>query len=124
MEGGVGPYLCRVLYRSWRQTLRGRAAGMPRHVAYLVNPSIAYVVVELSVWAAGATCVPLSVHSPAPELEYYITGFHSEHLQNAKDTKAIALTPKEQELSLSSFFKFVVGAMIWTAQVLDIALTS
>mmetsp|Transcript_1604 Transcript_1604/g.4137 ORF Transcript_1604/g.4137 Transcript_1604/m.4137 type:complete len:584 (+) Transcript_1604:105-1856(+) len=60
--------------------LEGRAAGMPRHVAYLVNPSIAYVVVELSVWAAGATCVPLSVHSPAPELEYYITDSEAQVL--------------------------------------------
>lgn len=44
----------------------------PKHIAFLVNPSIAYVVTELSIWAAGATCVPLSVHSPAPELEYFV----------------------------------------------------
>mmetsp|Transcript_25788 Transcript_25788/g.60253 ORF Transcript_25788/g.60253 Transcript_25788/m.60253 type:complete len:542 (-) Transcript_25788:68-1693(-) len=60
--------------------LTGRASGMPKHVAYLVNPSIAYVVVELSVWAAGATCVPLSVHSPAPELEYYVEDSESQLL--------------------------------------------
>jgi len=47
--------------------------GSPKHVAFLVNPSFAYVVTELSIWGAGATCVPLSVHSPAPELEYFIT---------------------------------------------------
>jgi len=50
----------------------GRKEGLPKHVAYMVNPSIAYAVVELAVWAAGAVCVPLSVHSPAPELEYYL----------------------------------------------------
>lgn len=50
-----------------------RAEGAPRHVAYLVNPGICYVVTELSVWGAGACCVPLSVHSPAPELEYFLT---------------------------------------------------
>jgi len=52
--------------------LVGRKEGMPKHVAYLINPSIAYVVTELSVWAAGACCVPLSVHSPSPELEYFV----------------------------------------------------
>jgi len=51
--------------------LAARPEGSPMHVAYLVNPSIAYVVVELAVWAIGAACVPLSVHSPAPELEYF-----------------------------------------------------
>lgn len=53
--------------------LASRSPELPRHVAYLVNPSIAYVVVELAVWAAGALCAPLSVHSPAPELEYFLT---------------------------------------------------
>mmetsp|Transcript_58779 Transcript_58779/g.182592 ORF Transcript_58779/g.182592 Transcript_58779/m.182592 type:complete len:703 (-) Transcript_58779:280-2388(-) len=57
--------------------LAGRKEGMPRHVAYLVNPSIAYVISELSVWAAGACCVPLSVHSPAPELEYFVENSES-----------------------------------------------
>jgi len=52
--------------------LAKRKEGTPKHVAYLVNPSIAYVVTELAVWAAGAACVPLSVHSPAPELDYYV----------------------------------------------------
>jgi len=46
--------------------------GTPKHVAFLLNPSIAYVVTELSIWAAGAACVPLSVHSPGPELEYFV----------------------------------------------------
>jgi len=46
--------------------------GTPRHVCYLLHPTIAYVVTQLSVWAAGAVCLPLSVHSPAPELEYFV----------------------------------------------------
>lgn len=54
------------------QILAGRPHGRPAHVAFLVQPSIAYVVVELSIWMAGGTCVPLSTHSPAPELEYYV----------------------------------------------------
>jgi len=54
------------------QLLEARPAELPRHVAYLVNPSIAYVVTELAVWAAGGCCVPLSVHSPIPELEYFV----------------------------------------------------
>eukprot|EP00930_Biecheleria_cincta_P100514 TRINITY_DN92147_c0_g1_i1.p1 TRINITY_DN92147_c0_g1~~TRINITY_DN92147_c0_g1_i1.p1 ORF type:complete len:577 (-),score=122.93 TRINITY_DN92147_c0_g1_i1:80-1783(-) len=54
------------------QLLEARPAELPRHVAYLVNPSIAYVVTELAVWAAGGCCVPLSVHSPSPELEYFV----------------------------------------------------
>mmetsp|Transcript_2226 Transcript_2226/g.4991 ORF Transcript_2226/g.4991 Transcript_2226/m.4991 type:complete len:605 (+) Transcript_2226:87-1901(+) len=52
--------------------LAGRPAGLPKHVAYLVSPGLAYTVVELAVWAAGGTCIPLSVHSPAPELEYFL----------------------------------------------------
>lgn len=52
--------------------LAGRPEGFPKHVAFLVNPSMAYVVTELSVWAAGGACVPLSVHSPVPELEYFV----------------------------------------------------
>jgi len=55
-----------------RGLVAARAEGLPAHIAYLINPSIAYVVVELAVWSAGAACVPLSVHSPAPELEYFI----------------------------------------------------
>jgi len=52
--------------------LAGRAPELPKHVAYLVTPGIAYAVVELAVWAAGGVCVPLSVHSPMPELEYFL----------------------------------------------------
>eukprot|EP00418_Pyrodinium_bahamense_P087791 CAMPEP_0179050372 /NCGR_PEP_ID=MMETSP0796-20121207/20691_1 /TAXON_ID=73915 /ORGANISM="Pyrodinium bahamense, Strain pbaha01" /LENGTH=600 /DNA_ID=CAMNT_0020746871 /DNA_START=77 /DNA_END=1879 /DNA_ORIENTATION=+ len=52
--------------------LGGRSPELPKHVAYLVSPGIAYVLVELAVWAAGACAVPLSVHSPAPELEYFL----------------------------------------------------
>jgi len=52
--------------------LAAAPAGLPRHVAYVVHPSIAYAVTELSVWASGAACVPLSVHSPLPELEYFV----------------------------------------------------
>eukprot|EP00933_Yihiella_yeosuensis_P080633 TRINITY_DN9409_c3_g1_i1.p1 TRINITY_DN9409_c3_g1~~TRINITY_DN9409_c3_g1_i1.p1 ORF type:complete len:553 (+),score=107.16 TRINITY_DN9409_c3_g1_i1:58-1716(+) len=57
--------------------LSKRKEGMPKHVTYLINPSIAYVVIELSVWAAGAACVPLSIHSPAPELEYFVENTES-----------------------------------------------
>eukprot|EP00440_Ansanella_granifera_P044894 gb/GFBE01048655.1/.p1 GENE.gb/GFBE01048655.1/~~gb/GFBE01048655.1/.p1 ORF type:complete len:575 (+),score=152.72 gb/GFBE01048655.1/:1-1725(+) len=60
------------LYPTIAKLLDARPKELPRHVAYLVNPSIAYVVVELSIWAAGGVCVPLSVHSPAPELEYFV----------------------------------------------------
>lgn len=57
--------------------LAARPAELPRHVAYLINPSIPYVVVELAVWLAGGVCVPLSVHSPAVELEYFCTDSES-----------------------------------------------
>jgi len=49
-----------------------KQSTLPRHVAFFVNPSVAYVITELSIWASGAVCVPLSVHSPVPELEYFI----------------------------------------------------
>lgn len=48
------------------------ASDGPRHVAFFINPSAAYVVTELSIWAAAGVCVPLSVHSPVPELEYFV----------------------------------------------------
>lgn len=47
-------------------------SDLPRHVAFFIQPSVAYVVTELSIWAAGGVCVPLSVHSPVPELEYFV----------------------------------------------------
>jgi len=59
------------------QLLASRPDGSPKHVTYLANPSIAYVIVELAIWSAGATCVPLSVHSPAPELEYFVENTES-----------------------------------------------
>merc|ERR1712232_1493996 len=46
--------------------------ALPKHVAYLVTPGISYVVMELATWAAGCCAVPLSVHSPILELEYFI----------------------------------------------------
>lgn len=78
--------------------LTGRADGSPKHVAYLVNPSIAYVVTELSIWAAGAACVPLSVHSPAPELEYYIENSEAQLLIADPDS-APKLKPVAEKLS-------------------------
>jgi len=46
--------------------------ALPKHVAYLVTPGISYVVMELATWAARCCAVPLSVHSPILELEYFI----------------------------------------------------
>jgi malonyl-CoA/methylmalonyl-CoA synthetase len=78
--------------------LAGLKEGVPKHVAYLVNPSIAYVVVELSVWAAGAACVPLSVHSPAPELEYFIDDSEAP-LTIADSASSAKLKPVAEKLS-------------------------
>ncbi|CAE7486796.1 ACSF3 [Symbiodinium natans] len=57
---------------SIRTVLSKKSASLPRHVAFFVHPSAAYVVTELSIWAADGVCVPLSVHSPVPELEYFV----------------------------------------------------
>merc|ERR1719203_1635722 len=73
------------------ECLAGRPEGLPRHVAFLVNPSIAYVVTELSIWAAGGVCVPLSVHSPAPELEYF--------MEDSQAALAIADAASQMKLS-------------------------
>eukprot|EP00434_Breviolum_minutum_P019867 symbB.v1.2.017530.t2/scaffold1371.1/size209032/2 len=40
-------------------------SDLPRHASFFIQPS-------LSIWAAGGVCVPLSVHSPVPELEYFV----------------------------------------------------
>ncbi|CAE7713254.1 Acsf3 [Symbiodinium sp. CCMP2592] len=57
---------------SIRALLSKKSEALPRHVAFFVHPSAAYVVTELSIWAADGVCVPLSVHSPVPELEYFV----------------------------------------------------
>lgn len=57
---------------SIRALLSKKSDALPRHVAFFVHPSAAYVVTELSIWAADGVCVPLSVHSPVPELEYFV----------------------------------------------------
>mmetsp|Transcript_79475 Transcript_79475/g.251061 ORF Transcript_79475/g.251061 Transcript_79475/m.251061 type:complete len:721 (-) Transcript_79475:212-2374(-) len=95
--------------------LAGRKEGLPRHVAYMVNPSIAYVVAELSVWAAGACCVPLSVHSPAPELEYFVENSEAP-LCIADASSAATLKPVAEKLgrtfatiSVSEGLKFTVA---------------
>lgn len=77
--------------------LQSSEAGLPRHVAYCVHPSIAYVVTELSVWAAGACCVPLSVHSPGPELEYAVEDSEAA-LIIADEASAEKLRPVAEKL--------------------------
>lgn len=57
--------------------LARRKDGLSKHVAYMVNPSNVYAVTEFSVWAAGAMAAPLSVHSPGPELEYFVENSES-----------------------------------------------
>ncbi|CAE7813340.1 Acsf3 [Symbiodinium sp. CCMP2456] len=57
---------------SIRALLSKKSDALPRHVAFFVHPSAAYVVTELSIWTADGVCVPLSVHSPVPELEYFV----------------------------------------------------
>eukprot|EP00429_Kryptoperidinium_foliaceum_P064517 CAMPEP_0176051256 /NCGR_PEP_ID=MMETSP0120_2-20121206/25482_1 /TAXON_ID=160619 /ORGANISM="Kryptoperidinium foliaceum, Strain CCMP 1326" /LENGTH=551 /DNA_ID=CAMNT_0017384697 /DNA_START=67 /DNA_END=1722 /DNA_ORIENTATION=+ len=74
-----------------------RAEGLPKHVAFLVNPSIAYVVTEMSIWAAGSACVPLSVHSPQPELEYYVENSEAP-LLIADEASAGKLRPVAEKL--------------------------
>lgn len=65
------------LSKSIAGLLSARKDGLPKHVAYLVNPSLAYAVTELSVWASGSLAAPLSVHSPTPELEYFLENSES-----------------------------------------------
>lgn len=78
------------------KALRHRKDGLPKHVAFLINPSIGYVVTELSVWAAGAACVPLSVHSPTPELEYFVENSEAA-LLIADEASADKLRPVAQK---------------------------
>jgi len=80
--------------------LAASAGGLPKHVAYCVHPSIAYVVTELSVWAAGACCVPLSVHSPGPELEYAVQDSEAA-LLIADEASAEKLRPVAEKLGRS-----------------------
>jgi malonyl-CoA/methylmalonyl-CoA synthetase len=82
------------------ELLAGAPAELPRHVAFLVNPSLAYVVTELSVWAAGAACVPLSVHSPGPELEYFIENSEAK-LLIADEAMASKLAPVAEKFKRS-----------------------
>lgn len=82
--------------------LAGRKDGLPKHVAYLVQPSMAYVIVELSVWAAGAACVPLSVHSPVPELEYFVQDSEAALLiADEASSKILKTVAETQERTLA-----------------------
>merc|ERR1719247_740737 len=66
--------------------LRAHLVAPPHHVAFLLPPGIGYVLVELGVWACGAVAVPLSVHSPAPELAYFCEDSDAEVLVGAGAT--------------------------------------
>merc|ERR1719210_2864653 len=88
--------------------LAARPEGTPKHVTYAINPSIAYVVVELAVWAAGACAIPLSVHSPAPELEYFCENSESS-LSIADMDMAPKLKPVVEKLNKS--FAIISGEL-------------
>jgi len=81
------------------------AAQGPRHVAYLVHPGLCYVVFELAVWAAGAVAIPLSVHSPAPELEYFCSDGDAAVLvgdaSSLEKLKTVAAAVKKPVMALS-----------------------
>eukprot|EP00929_Paragymnodinium_shiwhaense_P009832 TRINITY_DN11418_c1_g1_i6.p1 TRINITY_DN11418_c1_g1~~TRINITY_DN11418_c1_g1_i6.p1 ORF type:complete len:546 (-),score=123.85 TRINITY_DN11418_c1_g1_i6:385-2022(-) len=78
--------------------LAARKDGLPKHVAYMVNPSLSYVVTQMSVWAAGGLCVPLSVHSPGPELEYFVENSEAA-LVIADEAMAPKIQPVAEKLS-------------------------
>ncbi|HUF15380.1 MAG TPA: acyl-CoA synthetase [Acidimicrobiia bacterium] len=58
--------------RGAARLLSGREDLVEARVAFMVEPSYQYVVVQWSTWRAGGVAVPLSLTHPAPELEYVL----------------------------------------------------
>jgi len=63
-------------------------------VAFLVPPSMQYVIVQWGIWRAGGIAVPLCMQHPAPELEYTIDDSDAQivvaHPEFADRLRAIA----------------------------------
>ncbi len=60
--------------------LNGKNDLKETRVAFMIPPSITYVVVQWGIWQAGGIAVPLCVTHPVPELEYVISDSHAEIL--------------------------------------------
>ena len=58
--------------------LGGRADLAEARVAFLVPPSIDYVLVQRGVWRAGGVAVPLCASHPPPELDYVLADAQPE----------------------------------------------
>jgi len=60
-------------------TLLGERSDLAQaRVAFLVHPSIDYVVVQRGVWRAGGVAVPLCASHPPPELDYVLADAQPE----------------------------------------------
>ncbi len=55
-----------------RKLLQGRADLAEDRVAYLVPPSVAWVVTQWGIWRAGGVAVPLGISHPPPEWEHVL----------------------------------------------------
>ena len=60
--------------------LNGKNHLKETRVAFMIPPSITYVVVQWGIWQAGGISVPLCVTHPVPELEYVINDSDAEIL--------------------------------------------
>lgn len=71
-DGGVHTYedLLSGSERGASRLLSGEADLDEARVAFMVEPSYAYVRTQWSIWRAGGVAVPLCLSHPAPELEY------------------------------------------------------
>jgi len=52
--------------------LSGRSDLQEERIAFAVTPGFAWVATLWGIWRAGGIAVPLALHSPRPELEYFI----------------------------------------------------
>ena len=63
----------------WRRRCSARRADLGEaRVAFLIEPSIDYVLVQRGVWRAGGVAVPLCASHPPPELDYVLADAQPE----------------------------------------------
>ncbi len=64
--------------RSRRRCSAGAPISPKARVAFLIEPSIDYVLVQRGVWRAGGVAVPLCASHPPPELDYVLADAQPE----------------------------------------------
>jgi len=110
-DGGAMGYaeLLRASASAAAALLAGRGDLAGRRVAFLVPPSIDYVVAQWGIWRAGGIAVPLCVTHPAPELAYVLDDSGADTVV-AHDSLRAVIEPLARERGLRVLSTAALGA--------------